>query len=194
MHHEAGDDMQHQYDAIVIGGGLAGVRAARDVGDAGTSVLLLEDSKAQERLGGRVFYGRFAGTDKFVEYGGGWINPDWHKLVVAEAERYSLKMVPNEEEGSYFAWIHDGKVEHSGVSPLPLELMGDVEGAFHACVQAASRIEFDKPWDEQDIEGLDISWQQWVDNLGLHPLVSDLLITLTTGSYGEDTSALQNLT
>jgi monoamine oxidase len=41
-----------ELDVIVIGGGVAGLTAARDLGDAGRKVLLLE---ARERLGGRVF-------------------------------------------------------------------------------------------------------------------------------------------
>jgi monoamine oxidase len=41
-----------ELDVIVIGGGVAGLAAARDLGAAGLQVLLLE---ARERLGGRVF-------------------------------------------------------------------------------------------------------------------------------------------
>jgi len=41
-----------ELDVIVIGGGVAGLTAARDLGAAGRQVLLLE---ARERLGGRIF-------------------------------------------------------------------------------------------------------------------------------------------
>src|SRR5256885_2424809 len=41
-----------ELDVIIIGGGIAGLTAARDLGAAGRQVLLLE---ARERLGGRIF-------------------------------------------------------------------------------------------------------------------------------------------
>jgi monoamine oxidase len=40
------------YDAVVAGGGLAGLVAARDLARAGRSVVLLEGSN---RLGGRAY-------------------------------------------------------------------------------------------------------------------------------------------
>src|SRR5437762_1015653 len=41
-----------ELDVIVIGGGIAGLTAARDLEAAGVQVLVLE---ARERLGGRIF-------------------------------------------------------------------------------------------------------------------------------------------
>lgn len=70
------------FDVVVIGGGFAGVTAARELGLDGYRVLLLE---ARPRLGGRTFTGKF--QDKKVEYGGSavhWIQPH----VFAEMQRY----------------------------------------------------------------------------------------------------------
>ena len=57
---------------IVIGGGFAGVTAAREAALRGCSVLLLE---ARDRLGGRTWSSSWRGTP--VEYGGAWVH--WHQ-------------------------------------------------------------------------------------------------------------------
>ena len=77
---------ENDYDVIVIGGGFAGATAARDLGQSGLRVLLLE---ARNRLGGRTFTSRFA--DHRVEFGGTWIH--WMQPNVwAEVTRYGLEV------------------------------------------------------------------------------------------------------
>src|SRR3954451_21809881 len=59
-------------DVVVVGGGFAGVTAAREAAQAGLSVTLLE---ARDRIGGRTWTASWAGHD--IEYGGGWVH--WHQ-------------------------------------------------------------------------------------------------------------------
>jgi monoamine oxidase len=59
-------------DLSVIGGGFAGLTAAREAALRGRSVLLLE---ARDRLGGRTWRADWHGTP--VEYGGAWVH--WHQ-------------------------------------------------------------------------------------------------------------------
>ena len=59
-------------DVIVIGGGFAGVTAARESSLRGRSVLLLE---ARDRLGGRTWAADWHGHP--IEYGGAWVH--WHQ-------------------------------------------------------------------------------------------------------------------
>jgi monoamine oxidase len=59
-------------DAIVIGGGFAGVTAARELTLAGLDCTLIE---ARDRLGGRTWYRDWGGDD--IEMGGGWVH--WHQ-------------------------------------------------------------------------------------------------------------------
>jgi monoamine oxidase len=71
-------------DVVVIGGGLAGVTAARETSVGGASTLLLE---ARDRLGGRTWTHRWNDTD--IELGGGWVH--WHQPHVwAEITRAGL--------------------------------------------------------------------------------------------------------
>lgn len=75
------------YDVVVVGGGFAGVTAARDCRKNGYKTLLLE---ARDRLGGRTFTSQFAGHH--VELGGTWIH--WSQPYVwSEKERYGLQVM-----------------------------------------------------------------------------------------------------
>jgi monoamine oxidase len=78
-------------DVLVIGGGFAGVTAARDLAASGRGVVLLE---ARPRLGGRTWYRPFAATDVEVELGGAWFSLARQPRLAEEAERYGVSVVP----------------------------------------------------------------------------------------------------
>jgi monoamine oxidase len=76
--------MRDAHDVIVVGGGFAGVTAARELERSGHSTLLVE---ARDRLGGRTWTAEFAGRE--VELGGTWVH--WFEAHVwAELRRYGL--------------------------------------------------------------------------------------------------------
>jgi monoamine oxidase len=60
------------HDVVVVGGGFAGVTAAREAARDGRSLLLLE---GRDRLGGRTWTAAWNGHQ--IEYGGGWVH--WHQ-------------------------------------------------------------------------------------------------------------------
>lgn len=64
--------MAERYDVIVVGGGFAGVTAARECALRGRRTLLLE---ARDRLGGRTWSSDWNGIP--IEYGGAWVH--WHQ-------------------------------------------------------------------------------------------------------------------
>jgi monoamine oxidase len=87
------------HDVIVIGGGFAGVTAARETTIGGKDTLLLE---ARDRLGGRTWTHRWNDTD--IELGGGWVH--WHQPHVwAEITRAGLGVELGEDAqiSSWFA-------------------------------------------------------------------------------------------
>ena len=76
-----------RYDAIVVGGGLAGVTAARNLAQSGATTLLVE---ARERLGGRTVTQTFAG--RTVDTGGAHFH--WFQSAIwSEIMRYELPVV-----------------------------------------------------------------------------------------------------
>ncbi|GAA5920174.1 hypothetical protein JCM6882_005454 [Rhodosporidiobolus microsporus] len=75
-----------KFDTIVIGAGYAGLIAARDLVNAGQSVLLLE---ARDRLGGRTWTAK-EGKDLF-EMGGTWVH--WAQAFAwTELVKYGLDL------------------------------------------------------------------------------------------------------
>ncbi|HUZ84705.1 MAG TPA: NAD(P)/FAD-dependent oxidoreductase, partial [Gaiellales bacterium] len=90
------------HDVIVVGGGFAGLTAAREASLAGADVLLLE---ARDRLGGRTWATSWDGIP--IEYGGAWVH--WHQPHTwSEITRAGLA-VEISEDAQVAAWYVGGE-------------------------------------------------------------------------------------
>jgi len=99
--------MEPAVDVAVVGGGLAGLTAARELGRRGRNVILLE---GRDRLGGRAWVSSFAGVD--VEMGGAFVH--WTQPHLwAEVTRYGLDIVELPEPEKAFLRRDDGVEELS---------------------------------------------------------------------------------
>jgi monoamine oxidase len=88
-------------DVIVVGGGFAGVTAARECALRGRSVLLLE---ARDRLGGRTWSADWDGIP--IEYGGAWVH--WHQPHTwSEITRAGLRTEMSEDAQQAHWWVGD---------------------------------------------------------------------------------------
>jgi monoamine oxidase len=89
-------------DVIVVGGGFAGVTAARECALRGRDTLLLE---ARDRLGGRTWSARWNGAA--IEYGGAWVH--WHQPhTFSELTRAGLRVAVS-DEAAQAAWYVGGE-------------------------------------------------------------------------------------
>ena len=85
--------MAERYDVIVVGGGFAGVTAARECALRGRRTLLLE---ARDRLGGRTWSASWNGFA--IEYGGAWVH--WHQPhTFSELTRAGLSVAISDNAG-----------------------------------------------------------------------------------------------
>jgi len=93
-------------EVIVLGGGFAGLTAARDLRDAGLTVTVLE---ARDRVGGRTWTTEIPGTDVRAEFGGTWFSRATQPNIAVEIRRYDQKVTPAIAPAS-FAWIAGGEL------------------------------------------------------------------------------------
>src|SRR5690606_8073543 len=90
-------------DCIVIGAGVAGLAAARDLAQAGRRVLLLE---ARNRIGGRVPTVRDSRSALPIELGAEFVHgAATESLTIARAARAIVAKLPDEHY-----WAADGRL------------------------------------------------------------------------------------
>jgi monoamine oxidase len=178
----------NDFDAIVIGGGFAGLIAARDLADHSHSVVLLE---ARDRLGGRTWTRPFADTEHMIEMGGQWIEPQRQFNIVREIERYGIATSHSAEPHCYPTLLNGHR--NAGPLPVPVEELVDLERAVFHMQKAASRIQQGVPLDQQGLHDLDVSCTEFFAPLNLPPATSEFIAAvfgLYGGRFPEEHSAL----
>jgi monoamine oxidase len=84
---------------LVVGGGMAGVSAARALADAGVACVVLE---ARDRLGGRLHTVDVGGSP--VDLGGSWIHTPDGNPMRAVAERHGIALIPGSFLDGAIVW------------------------------------------------------------------------------------------
>ena len=129
-------------DVAVVGAGLAGLVAARDLLAAGLSVLVLE---ARDRVGGRLLNHTLK-SGAVVEVGGQWVGPTQDR-VLALAEELGVGLYPTYEEGEHFLALNGSVERYSGDDfALPEEALADVGETQQRLEEMASTVPLEEPW------------------------------------------------
>jgi len=144
------DDL-HEADVAVVGAGLAGLAAARDLVTAGVSVVVLE---ARERVGGRVL-NEDIGEGKVVEVGAQWIGPTQDRLAALAAE-LGVDRFPTWEQGEHLVEWRGKLRRHEGtIPPISPAVLADTQQALWRINRLARKVPLDAPWEAPGANRLD---------------------------------------
>jgi monoamine oxidase len=178
-------------DVVVIGAGLSGLAAARDLARGGADVLVLE---ARSRVGGRVEQVTLP-DGRLVQLGGEVVG-NAHTAYQQLVTELGLTLVPSyvAEPGELTFVLHDGI--HVGDSPswFAPEDHASMRAVEEEFVRLAGTVDAADPWTHPDAVRLDrTSVHQWLLGIGATPNVRRCLeagqLGLSSGSY-ERTSLL----
>ena len=143
--------MAEHADVAIIGAGLAGLTAARELRRRGRKVVVLE---AQGRVGGRTLNHVFEdGT--VVEVGGQWVGPTQDRLS-ALAEELGIRTYPSWDEGEHLIEL-DGALKRYSDDRfgLPLPTLANLGIAQLRIDRLAARVPLEAPWDAPNARRLD---------------------------------------
>lgn len=123
------------HDVIVIGAGLAGLSAARQLTERGASVVVLE---ARDRVGGRVHSQRLS-NGQVVDLGAQFIG-NAHRRISALVDEVGLTRVrPHRDGDSLYVTAHGAEPLRLNGDDPPLSLLGKLD-AFQATRRLANAL------------------------------------------------------
>ena len=143
-------------DVIVVGAGLAGLTAAREIVKAGRSVVLLE---ARDRVGGRVLNHSLGAPGDYAELGAMFTGPTQDRIQALAAETGTATF-PTYNTGNNVFFANGRREEYPndtpfGTAPPDPVVAGDIAAAVAQLDQMALSVPVDSPWTAPDAEEWD---------------------------------------
>ena len=183
----------HDCDVVVVGAGLAGLTAARELAGAGLDVVVLE---ARDRVGGRTLnHSVGERPEDVVELGGQWVGPTQHE-VMALTEELGLATYPTHSEGKNLFEVAEGKVKkYSGTIPMlgPL-VMADYGRADMRLKRLIKKVSAEAPWEARDAAELDgQTFETWIRRSARTRVAREAITTACRAVFAVEPSELSLL-
>jgi monoamine oxidase len=166
-------------DVAVIGAGLSGLTAARDLLNGGKSVIVLE---ARNRVGGKV-YNYPLKNGGVTEVGAEFVGPTQDKVLEMISE-LGLKTFDTYTEGKSILWRNNTRTVYTpdpqlgGAPPVEQSSLVQVAAAQMQLNAWAAELNTSAPWAHPKAKELDsMTFQQFIDQQTTHP---DAALVLTT--------------
>ncbi len=179
-------------DVVVVGAGLAGLTAARELVAAGRDVVVLE---ARDRVGGRTL-NHDLGEGKVVEAGGQFVGPT-QDHILALAKQVGVGTFPAYDQGASVYVSGTRTRRYGGDIPPDLLALPDLGVAMHRIDQLVKEIPVDAPWRAPKARQWDgMTFETWIRRTTAGSGALDLVNVLLGSAYGgsaADASLLYSL-
>jgi monoamine oxidase len=177
-------------DVVVVGAGISGLVAAREVADAGRSVLVVE---ARDRVGGRVVNHTLA-NGSVIESGGAFIGPTQDHIAALAAELKVPTFKEYVDGQSTYVSSTLGKQHYQGTVPPDPTILPDAAKLQTQMDQMAAGIDVAAPWDHPNAVAWDtMTFEQWLRDNTVNKAVINLILCWTQPGFGADCSELSLL-
>lgn len=146
-------------DVVVVGAGLAGLTAARELKRNGASVIVLE---ARDRVGGRT-HSVVENGGVLVEHGGQWVGPTQDR-VLALIDELGLETFTQYSDGENLQFTHGQHLRYHGAIPTgdPMQA-ADLVDAMVELTTKAMEIDPTAPWEHIAASFLDsMTVETWI--------------------------------
>jgi monoamine oxidase len=167
-------------EVVVVGAGIAGLVAARELVRAGRSVVLLE---ARDRVGGRTDHHLLANGHP-IETGGQWIGPTQTHLVRLLAE-LGLATYDQHRRGERLTFFRGKGVGHDRADGSLLSVAGAQIGQIKQRLEAmAATVSLSAPWQTEGAAVWDaMTFESWLVGEVEEPAVRDYWRGLTAALF-----------
>jgi monoamine oxidase len=170
-------------DVVVIGAGLAGLAAARELGAAGRRVVVLE---ARDRVGGRTL-NEPIGDGKVVEVGAQWVGPTQDRVLKLIGE-LGLETFPTHTAGQNVFERAGRLSRYSGTIPRTNPIgLAEVGVAMRRLNAMAATVPLDAPWRAPKAERWDSqTFDTWMRRNTVTGVARDILRLAIIGVWAAE--------